>query len=80
VKSKKMRGINMLKKQFDLTEGVKNYITKYQIIYRRVIREAKRRHNDKNILHANHKSKAIWQIISRETGRTSSNRQDIKIN
>ena len=48
-----MRGLNMLKKQSDLTEGVKNYITKYQIIYRRVIREAKRRQNDKNILHAN---------------------------
>ena len=77
---KKMRGLNMLKKQSDLTEGVKNYITKYQIIYRRVIREAKRRHNDKNILHANHKSKAVWQIINRETVRTSSNRQDIKIN
>ena len=70
----------MLKKQSHLTEGVKNYITKYQIIYRRIIREAKRRHNDKHILHANHKSKAIWQIINRETGRTSSNGQDIKIN
>ena len=70
----------MLKKQSDLTEDTKNYITKYQIIYRRVIREAKRRQNDKNIHHANCKSKALWQIISRETGRTSSNRQDIKIN
>jgi len=77
---KKMRGLNMLKKQSDLTEDTKNYITKYQIIYRRVIREAKRRQNDKNIHHANCKSKALWQIISRETGRTSSNRQDIKIN
>jgi len=38
---KKMRGLNMLKKQSDLTEGVKNYITKYQIIYRKVIREEK---------------------------------------
>ena len=59
ISSKKMRGLNMLKKQSDLTEGVKNYITKYQIMYRWVIREAKRRHNDKNILHADHKSKAI---------------------
>jgi hypothetical protein len=37
------------------------------------------RENDKYILHANHKSKAVWQIINKETGRTSSNKQDIKI-
>ena len=70
----------MLKKQPDLTEDAKNYITKYQLIYRKVIREAKRWQNDKHILHANYKSKAVWQIINRETGRTSLNRQDIKIN
>jgi len=75
-----MRGLNMLKKQPDLTEDAKNCITKYQIIYRRVIRAAKRRQNDKNILHANYKSKAVWKIINRETGRTSLNRQDIEIN
>jgi hypothetical protein len=27
---KKMRGLNMLKKQPDLTEDAKNYVTKYQ--------------------------------------------------
>jgi len=43
------------------------------------MREAKRRENDKYILHANHKSKAVWQIINKETGRSSSNKQDIKI-
>jgi len=37
------------------------------------------RENDKYILHANHKSKAVWQIINKETGRTFSNKQDIKI-
>jgi len=66
-----MRGLNMLKKQPDLTEDAKNYITKYQLIYRKVIREAKRWQNDKHILHANYKSKAVLQIINRETGRTS---------
>jgi len=44
--SKKMRFLNVLKKQPDLTEDTKNYIAKYKIIYRRVIREAKRREND----------------------------------
>jgi hypothetical protein len=77
--SKKMRLLNMLKKQPNLTEDAKMYITKYKIIYSRVIREAKRRENDKNILHANYKSKTVWQIINKETGRTTSNKQDIKI-
>ena len=69
----------MLKKQPNLTEDAKMYISKYKIIYKRVIREAKRRENNKYILHVNHKSKAIWQIINNETERTSSNKQDIKI-
>ena len=47
-----------------------------KIIYKSIIREAKRRENDKYILHVNHKSKAVWQIINKETGRTS-NKQDI---
>jgi len=69
----------MLKKQPNLTEDAKTYIAKYKIVYKRVTREAKRRENDKYILHANHKSKAVWQITNKETGGTSSNKQDIKI-
>jgi hypothetical protein len=34
---------------------------------------------NKNILHAYFKSKAVWRIINKETGRTTSNKQDIKI-
>jgi hypothetical protein len=69
----------MQKKQLNLTKEAEIYIAMYKIIYKRVIRKAKRRENDKYILHANHKSKAVWQIINKETGRTSSNKQDIKI-
>ena len=74
--SKNMRFLNMLKKQPNLTEDAKMYIAKYKIIYKRVIREAKRRENDEYVLHENHKSKAVWQIINKETGRTSANKQD----
>jgi hypothetical protein len=77
--SKKIRFLNMLKKQPALTEDGKMYIVKYKIIHKTVIREAKRRENDKYILHSNNKSKAVWQIINKETGRTFSNKQDIKI-
>jgi hypothetical protein len=77
--SKKMRFLNMLKKQPNLTEDAKMDIAKYKIIYKRVIREAKRREKDKNILHANFKSKAVWWFINKETGRTFSNKPNVKI-
>jgi hypothetical protein len=70
-----MRFLNMLTKQHNFTEDAKMYIAKYKTIYKSVIRVAKRSKNDKYILHANHKSKAVWQIINKETGRTSSNKQ-----
>jgi hypothetical protein len=35
----------MLQKQPNLTEDAKIYIAKYKIIYKRVLREAKRREN-----------------------------------
>ena len=57
--SKKMRFLNMLKKQPNLTEDAKMYIARYKIIHKRIIKETKRRENDKNILYAKHKSKAV---------------------
>jgi hypothetical protein len=74
-----MRFLNMLKKQPNLTEDAKMCIVKYKIIHKTVIGEGKRSENNKYILLANHKSKAVWQIINKETGRTFSNKQDIKI-
>jgi hypothetical protein len=62
----------------NLTEDAKMYTAKYKIIYKRVITAAKWRENDKNILHANFKSKAVWQIINKKTGRTSSDKQILK--
>jgi hypothetical protein len=69
----------MIQKPSNLTESAKMYIAKYKIIYKRVIREARRMENDKNILHGHHKSTTVWQIINKETGKTSSNERDIKI-
>jgi hypothetical protein len=37
------------------------------------------RENDRYILHAKHKTKAVWQIINRESGKISSNKLDIKL-
>jgi uncharacterized protein YktA (UPF0223 family) len=78
--SKKIRFLNMLQKLPNLTVEVKTYIDKYRRIYKRVIREAKIRENDRHILHAKHTMKAVWQIVNRESGQTSSNKLDIKLN
>jgi hypothetical protein len=50
------------------------------VIYKRVFREARRRANDKYILYAKHKYKAIWRIINKETRKTPSNKTDIRVN
>ena len=69
----------MIKNRMILTEQTKLYIARYKIVYKRIVKEAKRRENDKFLLNANNKSKAVWQIISKETGRTLSKTQDIII-
>jgi hypothetical protein len=48
----------MLNKLQNLTEHAKMYIVRYKPIYKRVIMEAKRKENDRHILHANNKSKS----------------------
>ena len=53
-----------------ITEQTKLYIAKYKMVYKRVVKEAKRRENDNFLLNANNKSKAAWQIINKETERT----------
>jgi len=46
-------------------ESVK-YIQNYQLIYRKVVKEAKRREADRLVLSAKNKNKAIWKIIIRK--------------
>jgi hypothetical protein len=41
------------------------YIEQYRKIYRRVIKEAKRRESNSYISSAKNKSKAAWQIINK---------------
>jgi hypothetical protein len=40
--------LNGLTKQYNLSWGLQEYIKRYQITYKRVIKEAKRRENDKS--------------------------------
>jgi hypothetical protein len=79
VSSKKIKFLNLLNKLPDLTLHTKMYISKYKLIYKRVIREAKRRENDQYIINAKNKSKAIWQVLHKETGKISPHKLDIKL-
>jgi hypothetical protein len=40
------------------------------IIYKRVIKKAKRWANDKYILRAKNKTKAVWHVINKEAGKS----------
>jgi hypothetical protein len=45
-----------------------DYIKRYQIIYSRVVKEAKKRENDRFVMSAKNKTKAMWQLINKEVG------------
>ena len=38
------------------------------MIYKRVIREAKKRENDRHMANAKNKTRAMWQIVNKELG------------
>jgi len=68
--SKKMKMLNNLKRRCTLTEETLEYIKKYRTIYKRVIREAKRRDNDRYVTEASNSTKAIWQVINKQIGKS----------
>jgi hypothetical protein len=75
ISSKNMRFLSSLGKKATPMGILQVYISRYQTIYRRVIKEAKRRENDRYIFNAKNKTEAMWQVINRETGKTSHNNQ-----
>jgi hypothetical protein len=64
-----MKTLNNLKRRFTLTSGVLGYIKKYQSIYKRVLKEAKKRANDRYVTEAANKTKAMWQLVNRKIGK-----------
>ena len=67
--SKKMKMLNNMKRRFTLTSEVLGYTKKYQSIYKRVLKEAKKRDNDRYVTEAANKTKAMWQLINRKIGK-----------
>jgi hypothetical protein len=54
-------------------------IEHYRKIYRRVIKEAKRRENNSYTNSAKNKSKAAWHVINKELGKSSINNKNIEL-
>jgi hypothetical protein len=46
------------------------YFTRYQIIYKRVIKEAKKPANNKYVSRAQNKMKAMWHLRNEEVGKS----------
>jgi hypothetical protein len=64
----KLRLLNNMRRSMNLSMESIKYIQNYQMIYREVIKEAKRRDADRIILSAKNKNKALWKIINKEIG------------
>jgi hypothetical protein len=63
--SKRMRWLNNLQKKTNLTGEEQDYIHRYRMIYKRVLKEAKKRENDRHIANAKNKTRAVWQIVKK---------------
>ena len=66
----RMKVLNNLKRTYTLRREDLNYITEYQKIYRKILKEAKKRDNDKFVLESKNRTKAMWQLINNEIGNT----------
>ena len=60
VSRKRLQTLNSLKRTVTLTDEALTYIDNYQRIYKKVIREAKKRKNDVYVTESVDKSKAVW--------------------
>ena len=65
----------MLKNRISLSNGTRSCMAKYKSIYKRVIKEAKRLENDRFLLHATNKPRAVWQIINKELAKPSTKKK-----
>ena len=60
VSSERLQTLNNLKRTVTLMDEALSYITNYQRIYKRVLREAKKRDNDRYVAESADKPKAMW--------------------
>ena len=51
------------------SDSFKHYCCRYRKIYNKVIRKAKKLHNDNYIMCSLNKSRAMWDLINKELGK-----------
>jgi len=68
-----MQTLNNRKRTFTLTRKALIYIEKYQTIYKRVLREAKKKEIMIGMLQNQYRTKAMWRLINRQTGKAPKN-------
>jgi len=78
VSSKRMQTLNNLKRLFAFTREDLIYIENYQRIYRRVLRETKKRDNDRYVTESVDRTKTMWRLINREIGKAPENENNWK--
>ena len=64
---------------FTLKREALIYIEKYQSIYKRVLKEAKTRYNDRYVIESVDRTKAMWRLINREIGKAPENEQKLEL-
>jgi hypothetical protein len=72
VSRNKLRLLNNIKRSTNLSMESLEYIWNYQLIFKKVTKEAKRREADRLILSAKNKHKALWKLINKEIGNSHS--------
>jgi hypothetical protein len=48
------------------------------MVYKSVIKESKKRENDRYIADANNKTEGVWQVINKEIGNNPENEQEME--
>lgn len=79
VSRNKLRILNDLKRSTQISVELRCYINKYQWIYKNLLKEAKKMENNKFILSPKNKTKGIWQVINKESGKLPYNNYNIQL-
>ena len=68
-----------MKRKFTLTREAVDYIKIYQKIYKGVLREAKKKDNDRYVMESTDKPKAMWKLINKEIGKAPENDHKLEL-
>jgi len=76
ISSKNMRCLNSERKKSSDLQVMQHFL-EYKRIYRKLLRQAKRKYHDECIQNADNKSKATWKIVNSELGKTKNKKTEI---